>query len=89
MHCVFWDADWCFEQVDWMAFTFSFGSLAGLVSSHEFATPNKEIQWLGSVFTGIIFCVIVSKMTCSLILSMFCVLQMPPIVWKLCLYGPN
>ncbi|KAH1226276.1 Transmembrane protein 56-B [Glycine soja] len=49
-----------------MGFAFSFGSLAGLVSSSDFATPNKEIQWLGSVFTGIIFCVIVYRLTAIL-----------------------
>ncbi|KAG5146554.1 hypothetical protein JHK84_032097 [Glycine max] len=57
---------WYFQLVDWMGFAFSFGSLAGLVSSSDFATPNKEIQWLGSVFTGIIFCVIVYRLTAIL-----------------------
>ncbi|KAL2333112.1 hypothetical protein Fmac_014325 [Flemingia macrophylla] len=46
-----------------MGFAFPFGSLAGSVSSYDFATPTKEIQWLGSVFTGIIFCAIVYRLT--------------------------
>ncbi|KAK7387321.1 hypothetical protein VNO78_28039 [Psophocarpus tetragonolobus] len=49
-----------------MGFALSFGTLAGLVSSHDLATPTKEIQWLGSVFTGIIFCVIVYRLTAIL-----------------------
>ncbi|RDX94034.1 Transmembrane protein 56-B, partial [Mucuna pruriens] len=65
MHCVF-DAVWCIPRVDWMGFTFAFGSLAGLVSSYDFATPTREIHWLGSVFTGIIFCVIVYRLTAIL-----------------------
>ena len=74
--CVFFfNAVWYFQLVDWMGFAFSFGSLAGLVSSSDFATPNKEIQWLGSVFTGIIFCVVVSKMSSSI--SVASMWQMP------------
>ncbi|KAL2955795.1 hypothetical protein AAZX31_18G048600 [Glycine max] len=64
--CVFFYAVWCFQQVDWMGFALSFGSLPVLVSSYDFATPNKEIQWLGSVFTGIIFCVVVYRLTAIL-----------------------
>ena len=73
--CVFFYAVWCFQQVDWMGFALSFGSLPVLVSSYDFATPNKEIQWLGSVFTGIIFCVVVSKMSSSI--SVASMWQMP------------
>ncbi|KAJ1382637.1 TRAM/LAG1/CLN8-like proteiny domain [Sesbania bispinosa] len=46
-----------------MGITFSSGFLAGSVSSYNFASPSKEIQWLGSVFTGIICCVIVYRLT--------------------------
>ncbi|KAK8468664.1 hypothetical protein PHAVU_006G082800 [Phaseolus vulgaris] len=65
MHYVF-DAVWYFQQVNWMGFTFYFGSLAGLVSSYDIATPTKEIQWLGSVFTGVFFCVVVYRLTAIL-----------------------
>ncbi|QCD77946.1 hypothetical protein DEO72_LG1g1574 [Vigna unguiculata] len=65
MHYVF-DAVWHFQQVDWMGFTFYFGSLVGSVSSYDVATPTKEIQWLGSVFTGIFFCVVVYRLTAIL-----------------------
>ncbi|XP_061344899.1 uncharacterized protein LOC133290802 [Gastrolobium bilobum] len=49
-----------------MGFAFSFGLLDGSVSSFDFASPSKEIQWLVSVFTGIIFCVIVYRLTAIL-----------------------
>ncbi|XP_027930395.1 transmembrane protein 56-B [Vigna unguiculata] len=49
-----------------MGFTFYFGSLVGSVSSYDVATPTKEIQWLGSVFTGIFFCVVVYRLTAIL-----------------------
>jgi len=83
MHYVF-DAVWYFQQVNWMGFTFYFGSLAGLVSSYDIATPTKEIQWLGSVFTGVFFCVVVSKMSFSSISK--CLLCCECLF---CLYGPN
>ncbi|KAI4306317.1 hypothetical protein L6164_029605 [Bauhinia variegata] len=47
-----------FQQGDWMGFTFSFGFPINSISSNEYASPNKELHWLASVFTGIIFCVI-------------------------------
>jgi len=84
MHYVF-DAVWYFQKVDWMGLTFYFGSLAGLVSSYDIATPTKEIQWLGSVFTGIFFCVVVSKMSFSSIFQ--CLLCCKCLL--LCLYCPN
>ncbi|XP_019419997.1 PREDICTED: transmembrane protein 56-B [Lupinus angustifolius] len=46
-----------------MGFSVSHGLLAGLVSSYEIVSPRKEIQWLASVFTGIIFCVVVYRLT--------------------------
>lgn len=55
------------QQGDWMGIPFPFGLLAAAdVSSYDFvAAPSKEIQWLGSVLTGIIFSVMVSKMIFS------------------------
>lgn len=59
------DAVWSdlviYKGGDWMGLTVSFGFVAGSDSSYDFASPSKEIQWLASVFTGIIFCVIVSQ----------------------------
>ncbi|KAE9594457.1 putative TRAM/LAG1/CLN8 domain-containing protein [Lupinus albus] len=46
-----------------MGFSFSFGLLAGSVSSYEIVSPRKEIQWLASLFTGIIVCVVVYRLT--------------------------
>ncbi|KAK7305582.1 hypothetical protein VNO77_43488 [Canavalia gladiata] len=57
---------WYFQQVDWMGFAFSFGLLAGSISSFDFAIPTKQVQWLGFVFTGIILCVIVYRLTAIL-----------------------
>ncbi|KAI4307752.1 hypothetical protein L6164_030902 [Bauhinia variegata] len=50
-------------QGDWMGFTFPFGFSIGSTSSDYYASPNKELHWLASVFTGIIFCVIVYRLT--------------------------
>ncbi|KAK7302015.1 hypothetical protein RJT34_12893 [Clitoria ternatea] len=57
---------WCFQQVGWMGFAFPFGFFAGSVSSHDFASSTKQIQWLASVFTGIIFCVLVYRLSAIL-----------------------
>ncbi|XP_057431042.1 uncharacterized protein LOC130723913 [Lotus japonicus] len=46
-----------------MGITLPFGVLAGLLSSDGFVSPSKEIQWLVSVFTGIVFCVIAYRLT--------------------------
>lgn len=54
-----------------MGITLPFGVLAGLLSSDGFVSPSKEIQWLGSVFTGIVFCVIVSEMSFHWFISDF------------------
>ncbi|RYR27535.1 hypothetical protein Ahy_B01g051554 isoform A [Arachis hypogaea] len=40
----------------------SFDFSAGSVLSYDFASSRKEFQWLASVFTGIIFCVIVYRL---------------------------
>ncbi|KAF1881977.1 hypothetical protein Lal_00038621 [Lupinus albus] len=46
-----------------MGFFVSFGSLVSSIPYNEFASPRKEIQWLASVFTGIIFCILVYRLT--------------------------
>ncbi|XP_057733799.1 uncharacterized protein LOC130948937 isoform X1 [Arachis stenosperma] len=40
----------------------SFDFSTGSVLSYDFASSRKEFQWLASVFTGIIFCVIVYRL---------------------------
>ncbi|XP_004500412.1 uncharacterized protein [Cicer arietinum] len=49
-----------------MGIPFSFGFLASYaadVSSYDFAVPSKEIQWLVSVFAGIVFSLTVYRLT--------------------------
>ncbi|XP_027336159.1 transmembrane protein 56-B [Abrus precatorius] len=43
-----------------------FAFFVGSVSSYGYAIPTKEVQWLGSVFAGIIFCVLVYRLTAVL-----------------------
>jgi hypothetical protein len=50
-----------------MGIPFSFGFLT-VAAAYDFVAPSKEIQWLVSVFTGIIVSLIVSNMNMIMIL---------------------
>jgi hypothetical protein len=50
-----------------MGIPFSFGFLT-VAAAYDFVAPSKEIQWLVSVFAGIIVSLIVSNMNMIMIL---------------------
>jgi hypothetical protein len=50
-----------------MGIPFSFGFLT-VAAAYDFVAPSKEIQWLVSVFAGIIVSLIVSNMNMIIIL---------------------
>jgi hypothetical protein len=53
-----------------MGIPFSFGFLT-VAAAYDFVAPSKEIQWLVSVFAGIIVSLIVSNMNMNMILILF------------------
>lgn len=63
--CLVWFSK--LEQKGLMEFTSSFD----LTFFYDYATPSKVVLWLASIFSGIILCVLVSKLICSLVLCEF------------------
>jgi len=63
--CLVWFSK--FEQKGLMELTSSFG----LTFFYDYATPSKVVLWLASIFSGIILCVLVSKLIYSLVVCEF------------------
>jgi len=79
MSCLRWCLVWYrkSEQKGFMESTSSFGSF----SFYEYASPTKVVLWLASIFSGIIFCLIVSKLR-FFISSVLCEIY----EWSFCLF---
>lgn len=67
MSCLGYSLVWKskFEQEGMTQFTSFFGS----TFSYDYVIPTNEVLWLwlASIFSGIVLCVIVSKLSCSLL----------------------